>query len=72
LEKNLHKLNKECWGILSRNPSIFELDYEALKKRCAIYKEELMQKVYHPSKLARIVVYLEEHGIGIDDLENYF
>ena len=57
---------------LSMNPSIFRLDYEALEARCAIYKEELIQKACHPSKLAKILDYLEDNGINIDDLDNYW
>ena len=41
LKKNLDKID---WDYLSENPSIFELDYKGLIERCAIYKEELVQK----------------------------
>jgi hypothetical protein len=46
---------------------IFELDYDAIGARCAIYKEELMQVALHPS---RIENYLAQ-GISIDELDNY-
>jgi len=46
LEKNNDKI---YWLALSSNPSIFELDYEALEKRCNIYKEELIKKALQPS-----------------------
>lgn len=36
LEQNPDKIS---WWRLSSNQSIFEFDYELLKKRCAIYKE---------------------------------
>jgi len=44
LEKNIDKIN---WLLFSLNPSIFHNDYEKLKKRCNIYKEELMKKTLH-------------------------
>jgi hypothetical protein len=46
---------------------IFELDYDAIGARCAIYKEELMQVALHPS---RIEHYLDM-GITIEELDNY-
>ena len=67
LEKNLDNLDDHyCWRYLSLNPSIFELDYEALKDRCLIYKEELIQKAMHPSRIQK---YLDS-GISIDELDN--
>jgi hypothetical protein len=64
LEKNPDKIDWDClWG----NPSIFELDYDALKKRCEIYKEELIQKALHPSRIKK---YLDQ-GIDFEDLDNY-
>jgi len=50
LEENVDKIN---WKNLSLNPSIFVLDYEALEKRCNIYKEELIKKALHPSVMMR-------------------
>jgi hypothetical protein len=49
------------------NAPIFEIDYDAIEKRCAIYKEELMQVALHPS---RIESYLQQ-GISIEELDNY-
>jgi hypothetical protein len=46
---------------------IFELDYDAIKKRCSIYKEELLQIALHPS---RIEQYLQQ-GISVGELDNY-
>jgi transposase len=60
---NVDKIN---WLNFSKNPSIFELDYEALKKRCSLYKEELFQRALHPS---RMIKYLDL-GYEIDELEN--
>jgi len=63
LEKNKDNID---WNGLSRNPSIFELDYEALEKRCNIYKEELMKKALHPSIIKR---YLNHPDLKDKDLE---
>jgi len=35
--------------LLSENPSIFELDFDYLRKRCHIYIEELIKKTMHPN-----------------------
>jgi len=64
LEKNQDKIDL-FW--LSENPSIFELDYDALKERCAIYKQELLKNALHPSRIQK---YLED-GITIGDLDDY-
>jgi len=67
LEKNQDKIN---WNKLSGNPSIFEpeyqYEYEALKERCDIYKEELMQIAMHPSRIQKYL----DMGISIDELDN--
>jgi hypothetical protein len=52
--------------VLSSNPSIFGYDYEALKERCHIYKEELIQITMHPSRIQKYL----DMGISIDDLDN--
>jgi hypothetical protein len=67
IEQNLGKLDDECWGYLSENPCIFELDYEALTSRCCIYKEELMQIAMHPSRIEKYL----DMGISIHELDNY-
>ena len=64
LEKNLDKIN---WAWLSENPSIFEIDYNLLRERCSIYKEELIQVALHPSRIER---YLNQ-GISIEELYDY-
>ena len=63
LEANPDKIH---WIKLSCNPSIFELDYEALNERCLIYKEELIQKSFHPSRIQKYL----DMGISIDELDN--
>ena len=51
------------WG---NNAPIFEIDYTALNKRIDPFKEELMQKCFHPK---RLVYYLEKfnYDIGNDE-----
>jgi len=41
---------------LLKNNSIFELDYDTLKERSSVYKEELNQIALHPSRIQK---YLE-------------
>jgi len=41
--------------------------YEALKQRCLIYSEELIQKAMHPSRIQKYL----DMGISIDELDNY-
>ena len=68
-------LNEWCdenqWKLLVRNPGIFELDYEAIRKRAMIFKEELMENVYHPKRMRKIFDLLEEKGEDISCLEKY-
>ena len=46
------------------NPNIFEIDYENLDKRISIYKEELIQKCFHPK---RLMYYLETYNYNLGD-----
>jgi hypothetical protein len=49
LEQNLDKVR---WYILSRNPFIFEIDYEAMQNRFrGTYGNELIEKQFHPSNI---------------------
>ena len=47
----------------------FKVDYEFLKERIRFYKEELIQKCFHPTRLVR---YLEtyNYNIGEDEYED--
>ena len=38
-----------CW--LSKNPAIFQYDYEAMEKKCRSLKEDLMKDRFHPRNL---------------------
>jgi transposase len=62
LEKNQDKID---WNHFGSNPSIFKkvVNYEFLKKRMDIIREELMMKCMHPSRLERFI----EMGGDIDD-----
>ena len=64
LEQNVDKI--DWWWQVSCNPSIFEIDYEALKARIEPIEEELMQKCYHPN---RLFYYLEKYNYDIGDEE---
>ena len=61
LEKNIDKIHFEY---LSQNPNIFELDYNYLKKRMDIIREELVMKSLHPFKIIRWL----DSGMDIDDI----
>lgn len=62
----------KCYDFIDYNnfsvqSPIFEYDYEAIGKRCSIYKDELMQIALHPF---RIESYLQQ-GIKPEDLDKY-
>jgi hypothetical protein len=46
---------------------VFEFDYDAIRERCSIYKDELIATALHPS---RIHSYLQQ-GISFEELDNY-
>jgi hypothetical protein len=54
--------NKIIWDLLSGNPSIFELDYNEMKKNNQDMYEELIKEVMKPSRVfkERDYDYLEE------------
>lgn len=51
---------------LEYNPEIFEIDYLTLQQRIEPFKEELIQKYFHPNKL---FYYLEIYNYDIGDDE---
>ena len=57
--------DKIYWDRIWEYSHIFELDYKELTKRCAIYKEELIQVALHPSRIEK---YLEQ-GISFEELK---
>ena len=62
--QNIH--NFRFWNVLSANPAIFEYDYEAMKKRIGLYKEELVAKQFHPKNMSKFIGWGFEE---FDDLE---
>ena len=56
--------DKVDWVKLSGNPSIFTLDYDFLRKRMDVLREELMSRAWHPS---RMMAWLEQ-GMEVEDL----
>ena len=52
LEKNMDKIDLGC---LSKNPSIFEYDWVAMRHRMNLFKEELVAKQFHPKNMDKFV-----------------
>jgi hypothetical protein len=48
LRENKDKID---WKNVSKNPAIFTYDYDAIYKRIAPLKEELMSVVHHPQNI---------------------
>ena len=61
LVKNQDKIQ---WGMLSSNLGINKLNYQWLKERMDIIREDLMKAVFHPRRLE---YYLEHHDYNIFD-----
>ena len=49
---------------LGGNPNIFEIDYSFLTDRISIFKEKLIQKCFHPS---RLIYYLEKYNYDLGE-----
>lgn len=62
MEKHPDKIK---WAYLSEHPCIFTFDYEAMRKRCAVFSEDLVKVTMHPSKIQRLL----DMGYEIEDLE---
>ena len=56
------------WVWLSSNPSIFAYDYETMKEKTSLYKEELIQMCLHPKRFSK---YLYEYNYDLGD-DGYF
>jgi hypothetical protein len=55
LEKNQDRIH---WRNLTTNPTVlFAYNYEAMKKRCNIFKEELMETMFHPINYDKFAVW---------------
>jgi hypothetical protein len=48
LEANQDKID---WFRLSQNPAIFQYDYDAMRERCGVFKEDLIKDRFHPRNL---------------------
>ena len=48
IEANQDKIN---WYWLSSNTSIFQYDYDAMRERCSVFKEDLIKDRFHPRNL---------------------
>ena len=63
LEKNLNKIDWEgvhfkkevVWSKLCTNPNLFVYDYDSMKERCNIYKEELISRILHPDNFSKFI-----------------
>ena len=60
-EKNQDKIN---WFFFSSYKGINKLNYQLLKERMDIIREDLMKAVFHPKRLE---YYLEHHDYDIFD-----
>ena len=59
-----NNIDKIDWYYFTENPEIFVYDYEAMREANREFKEELMQRAWHPSRVARWL----EAGMDLEDL----
>lgn len=45
--------NLDWYYLLSKNTAILVYDYSAMTSRCSIYREELIQRMFHPRNITR-------------------
>ena len=62
LEQHPEKIN---WYDLSKNPNIFTYDYEAMRKKCLVFKEDLIKNRFHPRNLNKFKDW------GIEEFEDW-
>ncbi len=48
--QNFEKINWK-WFYLSKNPAIFELDYDFFHQRMNLIRKELIEKTWHPNRI---------------------
>ena len=53
LENNLDKIDKINWFSLSKNPSIFQIDYDAMRENGKGIAEEIAKIIWHPSRMSK-------------------
>ena len=65
LSRNLNTIHQDEieWGVLCMNRGYYEINYNFLKERMDIIREDLMKTVYHPKRLE---YYL---GLGYDTFD---
>ena len=66
LEKQPEKLR--WWIYFGWNHSIYEPDYENIRKRMNIFKEELLLVVFHPIRVSRMIEYAKDDPGSFDFL----
>ncbi len=57
LEQNKSKIDLR---LISRNPAIFELDFDFLHQRMNIIRKELMEKTWHPDRFKKWCLDIDE------------
>lgn len=55
IKENIDLINKIYKSALFSNPCIFEYDYEFIRNRMNIFKEELVEKVFHPKNYNKFI-----------------
>ena len=66
LEKQPEKLR--WWIYFGWNLNIYEPDYENIRKRMNIFKEELLTVAFHPNRVARMIEYAKDDPGSFDFL----
>lgn len=56
------------WAFFVWNLSIYEPDYENIRKLLSIFKEELMAVVFHPKRISRLIEFAREEPNSLDFL----
>jgi hypothetical protein len=65
IRDNIENIPLISYLYLYKNPSIFKLDYEKMRKNNEMLEEELLKVVLHPK---RIIKNIELYGFDIDDM----
>lgn len=60
-------LTRNYYQSYSNKQLIIYLEYNKMRKRCSIYKEEFIQKALHPSRIQKIL----DLDLEIEDLDDY-
>ncbi len=57
LKNNQEQIN---WKNFSKNPSIFELDFDFFYRRMDIIRQELIEKTWHPNRVVNWCLSIDE------------